>query len=196
VSGPIDGSTMDAVRQQVRQAMEEKAAGIDLVLHTSGGSTSASVGILDFLMEFNGEISTWVPTYAHSMGTFLALNLLARGPVTLAPLSTLSPMDPQFGAYCRRNIDHVLASDPLKKVVTEELLLSDANLRAEGARLRAVSDRLFLTRVPSRRRAAIVSQFIDTSHNHNNLFTAESARKLGIPVLIGPVPPHLAAAIS
>ncbi|GMV38305.1 MAG: serine protease [Myxococcales bacterium] len=68
--------------------------GLDLILHTPGGSLAATEALVDYLRsKFGSEIRSFVPQMAMSAGTMLAL---ACKSVVLGKHSSLGPIDPQI----------------------------------------------------------------------------------------------------
>lgn len=68
-------------------------AGLDLVLHTPGGSVTAAESIVDYLLKvFKGEIRVIVPQIAMSAGTMIAC---ASKEILMGKQSNLGPIDPQ-----------------------------------------------------------------------------------------------------
>lgn len=70
-----------------------KGAGLDLLLHTPGGSVSAAESIVDYLKKiYGGDIRVIVPQIAMSAGTMIACS--ARS-IVMGKQSNLGPIDPQ-----------------------------------------------------------------------------------------------------
>jgi ClpP class serine protease len=68
-------------------------SGLDLVLHTPGGSVTAAESIVDYLLKsFNGDIRVVVPQIAMSAGTMIAC---ASRQILMGRQSNLGPIDPQ-----------------------------------------------------------------------------------------------------
>jgi len=69
--------------------------GLDLLLHTPGGSVSATESIIDYLYEiFNGDIRAVIPQLAMSGGTMIACS---SKEIIMGKQSSLGPIDPQIG---------------------------------------------------------------------------------------------------
>ena len=66
---------------------------IDLILHTPGGLVLASEQIANALQRHNGKVTVFVPHYAMSGGTLIAL---AADEIVLGEFSVLGPIDPQI----------------------------------------------------------------------------------------------------
>lgn len=71
----------------------ERASGLDLILHTPGGSVTSAESIVDYLLKlFNGDIRVIVPQIAMSAGTMIAC---ASHTILMGRQSNLGPIDPQ-----------------------------------------------------------------------------------------------------
>ena len=69
--------------------------GLDLILHTPGGVTSATEAIVSYLRKkFGADIRCFVPQLAMSGGTMIAC---ACKEIYMGKESSLGPIDPQFG---------------------------------------------------------------------------------------------------
>ncbi|MCL1937490.1 MAG: ATP-dependent Clp protease proteolytic subunit [Candidatus Azobacteroides sp.] len=73
----------------------DKNKGVDLVLHTPGGSIAATESIVDYLHSlFNGDIRAIIPQISMSAGTMIAL---ACKEIMMGKQSNLGPIDAQMG---------------------------------------------------------------------------------------------------
>jgi len=69
-------------------------SGLDLILHTPGGSVTAAESIVDYLHKvFDGDIRVIVPQIAMSAGTMIAC---ASKQILMGRQSNLGPIDPQI----------------------------------------------------------------------------------------------------
>ncbi len=68
---------------------------LDIVLHTPGGLVLASEQIAFALKRHKGDVTVFVPHYAMSGGTLIAL---AADHIVMDPNAVLGPVDPQLGA--------------------------------------------------------------------------------------------------
>lgn len=76
--------------------------GLDLVLHTPGGSPSAAEGIVNYLRsKFGTNIRVIVPHMAMSAGTMIACSAKE---IVMGKQSSLGPIDPQFNGIPAYNI--------------------------------------------------------------------------------------------
>lgn len=72
----------------------DKSKGLDLILHTPGGSVSATESIIDYLHAIFGEnIRAIIPQMAMSAGTMIACSCKE---IMMGKQSSLGPVDPQI----------------------------------------------------------------------------------------------------
>ena len=93
----IDNNNKNAFIQAVYGP--DKSKGLDLILHTPGGSIAATESIVFYLKKiFGRDIRAFVPQIAMSAGTMIAL---ATKEIIMGKQSNLGPIDPQFnGVSC------------------------------------------------------------------------------------------------
>jgi len=73
----------------------DRSKGLDLILHTPGGSAAATESIVDYLRSvFGTDIRAIVPQLAMSGGTMIAC---ACRSILMGKQSSLGPIDPQYG---------------------------------------------------------------------------------------------------
>lgn len=71
--------------------------GLDLILHTPGGETTATESIVDYLRsKFGTDIRVIVPQLSMSAGTMVAC---ASKEILMGKQSSLGPIDPQLGGF-------------------------------------------------------------------------------------------------
>ncbi|MBI2869449.1 MAG: hypothetical protein HYX96_06455 [Chloroflexi bacterium] len=88
----IDIEDSEQVLRAIR--MTPKDMPIDLVVHTPGGLVLASEQIACALKRHQGKVTIFVPHYAMSGGTLVAL---AADEIVMDPDAVLGPVDPQLG---------------------------------------------------------------------------------------------------
>ncbi|MGZ5873937.1 MAG: SDH family Clp fold serine proteinase [Bradyrhizobium sp.] len=74
--------------------MTDENVPLDLVLHTPGGLVLAALQIAKAVREHKGKVTVFVPHYAMSGGTLIAL---AADEIVMCEHSVLGPIDPQLG---------------------------------------------------------------------------------------------------
>lgn len=151
---------------------------IDLVLHTPGGLVLASLQIARALKKHKGKVTVFVPHYAMSGGTLIAL---AADEIVMTDSSVLGPIDPQLGQYPAASLLRVIAQKPLDKVEDKTLILGDmakmAIKQVEEAAYELLQGNY--EEEKSRELAKILSEGRWT---HDYALTFEEAKKLGLKV--------------
>lgn len=72
-----------------------RAEGLDLLLHTPGGSMAATESLVEYLrLMFQGNIRAFVPQIAMSAGTMIACSCTE---IFMGAHSSIGPIDPQYG---------------------------------------------------------------------------------------------------
>ena len=95
---------------------------IDLILHTPGGLVLASEQIARALLRHEAKVTVFVPHYAMSGGTLIAL---AANEIVMDPNAVLGPVDPQIGQYAAASILRVLREKERKDIDDETIILAD-----------------------------------------------------------------------
>jgi ClpP class serine protease len=95
---------------------------IDLILHTPGGLVLASEQIAEALLRHPGKVTVFVPHYAMSGGTLIAM---AADELVMDPNAVLGPLDPQLGQYPAASLLKVLETKPLKDIDDQTVILAD-----------------------------------------------------------------------
>lgn len=73
----------------------KREEGLDLILHTPGGSMAATKSLVAYLRDmFEGNIRAFVPQIAMSAGTMIAC---ACSEIIMGTHSSIGPIDPQYG---------------------------------------------------------------------------------------------------
>jgi len=102
---------------------------IDFILHTPGGLVLASEQIANALVAHKGKVTVFVPHYAMSGGTMIAL---AADEIVMDPNAVLGPVDPQIGGYPAASIIKVAKQKPIERVTDQTLILADVAAKAVG----------------------------------------------------------------
>lgn len=92
---PIDVNDSDKNGFMATIHKLDRTKGLDLILHTPGGSVAATESIVDYLRAmFGTDIRAIIPQLALSAGTMIALSTKS---VVMGKHSSLGPIDPQIG---------------------------------------------------------------------------------------------------
>ena len=151
---------------------------IDLVLHTPGGLVLAATQIARAIFTRKGKVTVFVPHYAMSGGTLLAL---AADEIIMSEYAVLGPVDPQLGEYPAASILKAAHQKPIAEVDDKTLILAD---QAEKAivQMRHEVGELLADRYPGEKAEEIAKLMTSGTWTHDYPITCERARALGLPV--------------
>jgi ClpP class serine protease len=151
---------------------------LDIVLHTPGGLVLASVQIARALRQHKGRVTVFVPHYAMSGGTLIAL---AADELVLSPHAVLGPVDPQVGQYPAASLLKVVAKKPIGEVDDETLILADIGEKAIVQLRETVKE--LLTRSLASEQAGKLAELLSTgTWTHDYAITFAEAARLGLKV--------------
>jgi ClpP class serine protease len=102
---------------------------IDLILHTPGGLVLATEQIALALCRHPGKVTVFIPHYAMSGGTLLAL---AADEIVMDENAVLGPVDPQLGQWPANSILKVVEQKQINEVDDETLIMADIARKAVG----------------------------------------------------------------
>src|SRR3979490_1603883 len=100
---------------------------LDLVLHTPGGIVLAALQIARAIHEHKAQVTVFVPHYAMSGGTLIAL---AADEIIMSKHAVRGPIDPQIGQSPAASLIKVVEQKPIAKVDDETLVLADVGRKA------------------------------------------------------------------
>jgi ClpP class serine protease len=153
---------------------------IDLVLHTPGGLVLAAEQIAHALCRHPAKVTVFVPHYAMSGGTLIAL---AADQIVMDDNAVLGPVDPQLGDQPAVSILKVTEQKAINEIDDRTLILADMARKAVGQVHKTVSEILShqenMDTAKAEELATILSSGIWT---HDYPIGVEEARELGLPV--------------
>src|SRR4026207_278246 len=100
---------------------------IDLIIHTPGGIVLAAMQIARAVEAHPAKVTAYVPVYAMSGGTLIAL---AADEIVLGEFSVLGPIDPQIAGLPAASIVRARDSKPVEHVF--DLALVPAEVGGKG----------------------------------------------------------------
>ena len=100
---------------------------IDMVIHTPGGLVLAAEQIAQALKKHKGKVTVFVPHYAMSGGTLIAL---AADEIVMDENAVLGPLDPQIGNFPAPSILKILEKKDINEVDDQTLILADISEKA------------------------------------------------------------------
>jgi ClpP class serine protease len=151
---------------------------LDLVLHTPGGLVLAALQIAKAVREHKAKVTVFVPHYAMSGGTLIAL---AADEIVMCEHSVLGPIDPQLGESPAASLIKVTADKPVAKIDDRTLVLADVGRKAI-AQVRQAASELMTRRLPEEKAIALAEQLTCGKWTHDYPIWASTAKSLGLPV--------------
>src|SRR5437868_8669141 len=120
VSNFIDIEDSEEILRAIRATPNDQP--IDMILHTPGGLVLAAEQIAKALVEHKGKITVFVPHYAMSGGTLIAL---AADEIVMDSNAVLGPVDPQIGDLPAASIVRAVEIKGARHVSDETLTVAD-----------------------------------------------------------------------
>jgi ClpP class serine protease len=151
---------------------------LDIILHTPGGLVLASLQIARALREHKGKVTAFVPHYAMSGGTLIAL---AANEIVMSRHSVLGPVDPQLGQYPAASIITVPEKKPIAEIDDQTLILADQAKKAMTQMHDSVVE-LLSDRYPDDKAESLARLLSEGTWTHDHAITFRKARELGLPV--------------
>ena len=151
---------------------------LDIVLHTPGGLVLAATQIARALQDHKGKVTVFVPHYAMSGGTLIAL---AADEIVMCRHSVLGPVDPQLGNMPAASLIKVADEKPIADVDDQTLVLADVGRKAI-AQVESVARALLSPRMGEEAGAALAKRLATGTWTHDYPISADEAREMGLPV--------------
>src|ERR1700675_1524915 len=151
---------------------------LDLVLHTPGGLVLAALQIAKAVREHKARVTVFVPHYAMSGGTLIAL---AADEIVMCEHSVLGPIDPQLGESPAASLIKVVEGKPMAKIDDRTLVLAEVGGKAiaEGKQ----GGRGLLTRRLAAEQADTLAEKLTAgTWTHDYPIWASTAKSLGLSV--------------
>jgi ClpP class serine protease len=176
VTSYIDIEDSESILRAIRETPDKQP--LDLILHTPGGLVLAAEQIAHALVAREGKVTVFVPHYAMSGGTLIAL---AADEVVMDPNAVLGPVDPQIDDLPAASIVKLVTLKPIGQVSDEMLVLADVAQKARVQVVSFVAD-VLLKHLPRDRAIALATALTEGRWTHDFPITVEAARALGLPV--------------
>jgi ClpP class serine protease len=153
---------------------------IDLILHTPGGLVLAAMQIARAVEAHPAKVTVYVPVYAMSGGTLIAL---AADEIAMGEFSVLGPIDPQIAGLPAASIARVPKIKPVEHVFDLTLILADVSEKAiEQVKRGAVE--LLTPQMDETAARALAEKLAGGYWTHDYALTAEEAKSLGLPIRV------------
>ncbi len=151
---------------------------IDLIVHTPGGLVLAAEQIASALKKHGAKVTVFVPHYAMSGGTLIAL---AADEIIMDENAVMGPVDPQLGQYPAASILKVLEKKDINDVDDQTLILADIAKKAIDQVYKFVYS-LLEDRMGSEKADKIARALTEGRWTHDYPLTYEELKEMGLPV--------------
>jgi ClpP class serine protease len=151
---------------------------IDLILHTPGGLVLAAEQIAYALKAHKAKVTVFVPHYAMSGGTLIAL---AADEIVMDPNAVLGPVDPQLGQYPAASILKVLEIKDINKIDDQTLIMADISRKAIKQVKRCIKT-ILSGKMPEHKAEELADLLSRGEWTHDYPITYQEAKELGLPV--------------
>ncbi len=151
---------------------------LDLILHTPGGLVLASEQIAHALCRHPARVTIFVPHYAMSGGTLLAL---AADEIVMDDNAVIGPVDPQLGEYPAASLLKVVEQKDVNEVDDKTLILADVARKAVN-QVKARAQSILAEHMDAERAEALAQVLTEGRWTHDYPITVEEAQELGLNV--------------
>jgi ClpP class serine protease len=179
VARHIDLEDAQTIIAAIKETPPERP--IDLILHTPGGLVLAAMQIARAVEAHPGKVTVFVPVYAMSGGTLIAL---AADEIVLGEFSVLGPIDPQIAGFPAASIVRVAKSKPVEHIFDLTLVLADMGEKAL-AQVKRGAVELLTPRLDQASAEKLAEKLAGGHWTHDYALTAREATELGLPVTVG-----------
>jgi ClpP class serine protease len=176
VSSSISIEDSEAVLRAIRLTPENQP--IDVILHTPGGLVLAAEQIAKALIQRKAKVTAFVPHYAMSGGSLIAL---AADEIVMDPNAVLGPVDPQVGSMPAASIVKILTMKKPENIDDDTLILADVAAKARTQVGTFVAE-VLTKHLPKPKAVALATTLSDGRWTHDFPITVEMAKGLGLPV--------------
>ena len=176
VDSHISIEDSEAVLRAIRLTPPEQP--IDLILHTPGGLVLASEQIAKALVERKGKVTVFIPHYAMSGGTMIAL---AADEIVMDNNAVLGPVDPQIGGMPAGSIVNLLAIKNRNNISDEMLILADVSQKAR-VQVAGFITQVLMKHMPEKKALQVATILSEGRWTHDFPLIVPVLRELGLNV--------------
>lgn len=172
----IDIDDSEALLRAIKMTDDEVP--IDLIVHTPGGLVLAAGQIAHALKRHPAKVTVFVPHYAMSGGTLIAL---AADEIVMDENAVLGPVDPQLGQQPAASILKVLERKPINDIDDDTLIMADVAEKAIRQVKHTVLE-LLRERMDAAQAEQVATTLSTGVFTHDYPITVDEARALGLTV--------------
>jgi ClpP class serine protease len=149
---------------------------IDIILHTPGGLVLAAEQIAVALCRHQAKVTVFIPHYAMSGGTLIAL---AADEIIMDENAVLGPVDPQIGDHPAVSILAVIAQKDINRVSDETLIHADMARKAIQ-QVKNIVVKILGDRYSPEIAATMAETLSNGRWTHDYPIAADEARQMGL----------------
>ena len=172
----IDINDSEEVLRAIK--LTDKEVPIDLILHTPGGLVLAAGQIATALCRHPAAVTVFIPHYAMSGGTLIAL---AADGIVMDENAVLGPVDPQVGPHPAASILSVLELKSTDEIDDETLIRADIARKAV-LQVKETVKHILQDRMAEETAEHLVQNLTGGRWTHDYPISVEEAQKLGLSV--------------
>lgn len=154
---------------------------IDLIMHTPGSLVIAAEQIAWAMKQHPAKVTVFVPHYAMSGATLIAL---AADEIVMDENAVLGTIDPQIGGRPAASILKILDWKDPKEIDDETLILTDIAQKALN-QVKICALNIMRGRMDDEKAADVAEVLTQGQWTHDYPITVDMARELGIPISSG-----------
>lgn len=151
---------------------------LGLVLHTPGGLVLAATQIARAIKAHPGKVTIYVPHYAMSGGTLIAL---AADEIVMCEHAVLGPVDPQLGQQPAASLLRVVKQKPVSEIDDQTLILADQAEKAI-AQVEETLRELMAGTYPAEKAEELARRLSTGTWTHDHPIPFSEAKRMGLPV--------------
>jgi ClpP class serine protease len=151
---------------------------LDIILHTPGGLVLAALQIARAISLHKSRVTVFVPHYAMSGGTLIAL---AADEIVMSPHSVLGPIDPQLGQSPAASLIKVVEQKPIERIDDQTLIQADVSRKAI-AQVKQSAAELLRRRLATEQAEQLAEKLSTGTWTHDYPIWSTTAQELGLPV--------------
>jgi ClpP class serine protease len=174
--GFIDIEDSEEVIRAIEMTAEKMP--IDFIVHTPGGLVLAAEQIASALAAHPAVVTVYVPHYAMSGGTLIAL---AADRIVMSPSAVLGPVDPQIGELPVASILAAVQQKDANALKDRTLILADVGRKAQHQVEDFVAD-VLQPRLSGGEARSLARVLSEGRWTHDFPIDANQATELGLPV--------------
>ncbi|MBC7194503.1 MAG: hypothetical protein H5U37_02475 [Caldisericia bacterium] len=171
----IDIEDSEQILRVIRETPDDMP--IDLILHTPGGLVLAAEQIARALIRRKGKVTVFIPHYAMSGGTLIAL---AADEIVMDKNAVLGPIDPQIGGFPAISILKAVEKKNINDLEDQTLIAEKAMNQVYELAVEILSDKE--DTLSKEKIEYIAKELSSGKWTHDYPLTCERVKKLGLNV--------------